>query len=92
MLRSKGWHIFGTTAHGLRACMKSTVPTVAPPVLNGMARVPISGTGIQTGKTNIQHCNDDGIMIGVDGVLGLDYKVKGAPIDVSLDWRPLFSR
>ena len=34
---------------------------------------------------------DDGIMIGVDGVLGLDYKVKGAPINVSLDWQPSFN-
>jgi hypothetical protein len=34
---------------------------------------------------------DDGLMLGVDGVLGLDYKVKGAPIDVSLDWQPSFN-
>ena len=34
---------------------------------------------------------DDGIMIGVDGVVGLDYKVKGAPINVSLDWQPSFN-
>jgi len=26
--------------------------------------------------------------IGVDGVLGLDYKFNGAPINVSLDWQP----
>lgn len=29
-----------------------------------------------------------GIAIGVDGVLGLDYKISGAPINVSLDWQP----
>ena len=28
------------------------------------------------------------IAIGVDGVLGLDYKISGAPINVSLDWQP----
>jgi hypothetical protein len=28
--------------------------------------------------------------VGVDGVLGLDYKFKGAPINVSLDWQPSF--
>lgn len=32
-----------------------------------------------------------GLMFGVDGVLGLDYKLKGAPIDVSLDWQPSFN-
>ena len=31
---------------------------------------------------------EGGIMIGVDGVIGLDYKIKGAPIDLSLDWQP----
>ena len=28
--------------------------------------------------------------IGLDGVLGLDYKFKGAPINMSLDWQPSF--
>jgi hypothetical protein len=28
---------------------------------------------------------------GIDGVLGLDYKIKGAPINVSLDWQPSFT-
>ena len=27
---------------------------------------------------------------GVDGVLGLDYKIKSAPINLSLDWQPSF--
>jgi hypothetical protein len=26
--------------------------------------------------------------LGLDGVLGLDYKFTGAPINVSLDWQP----
>ena len=26
--------------------------------------------------------------IGIDGVLGLDYKINPAPIDISLDWQP----
>jgi hypothetical protein len=34
--------------------------------------------------------SDGGISVGVDGVLGLDYKFKGAPINVSLDWQPSF--
>ena len=29
-----------------------------------------------------------GINIGIDGVLGLDYKFDGAPINISLDWQP----
>lgn len=32
----------------------------------------------------------DGAYIGIDGVLGLDYKFTGAPINVSLDWQPSF--
>lgn len=29
-----------------------------------------------------------GTAIGIDGVLGLDYKIKNAPLDISLDWQP----
>jgi hypothetical protein len=28
--------------------------------------------------------------VGVDGVVGLDYKIKQAPINLSLDWQPSF--
>ncbi len=31
---------------------------------------------------------DDGIMIGVGGVIGLDYKIKNIPVNLSLDWQP----
>ncbi len=31
-----------------------------------------------------------GSSVGVDGVIGLDYKIKGAPINLSLDWQPSF--
>ena len=34
---------------------------------------------------------DDGVMIGIDGIIGLDYKIKGAPINVCLDWQPSFN-
>lgn len=34
---------------------------------------------------------DKGIDLGIDGVLGLDYKIKGAPINLSLDWQPSFT-
>ena len=32
----------------------------------------------------------DGAYLGIDGVLGLDYKFTGAPINLSLDWQPGF--
>ena len=32
--------------------------------------------------------NSGSLSIGVDGVLGLDYKFSGAPINVSLDINP----
>ncbi|MBL0358914.1 MAG: hypothetical protein IPP72_19510 [Chitinophagaceae bacterium] len=28
--------------------------------------------------------------VGIDGVLGLDYKINAAPINLSLDWQPSF--
>ena len=32
-----------------------------------------------------------GMAIGVDGILGLDYKIKGAPLNLSFDWQPSFN-
>mgnify|MGYP000942809321 FL=1 len=34
---------------------------------------------------------DNGVAIGIDGVLGLDYKINGAPINLSIDWQPSFN-
>jgi len=34
--------------------------------------------------------HDNDVVIGVDGVIGLDYKFRGAPINMSLDWQPAF--
>jgi hypothetical protein len=31
-----------------------------------------------------------GSFAGIDGIIGLDYKFTGAPINVSLDWQPSF--
>jgi hypothetical protein len=33
---------------------------------------------------------DGQTMFGVDGVLGIDWKIKGAPFNLSLDWNPSF--
>lgn len=34
---------------------------------------------------------NDGMAIGVDGVLGLDYKISGIPLNLSFDWQPSFN-
>ena len=34
---------------------------------------------------------ESGIAIGVDGILGIDYKIKNAPLNISLDWQPSFN-
>lgn len=31
------------------------------------------------------------MQLGIDGVLGLDYKFNGAPINISFDWQPSFN-
>ena len=32
--------------------------------------------------------NDGAVSFGVDGVLGLDYKINSAPLNFSVDWQP----
>jgi hypothetical protein len=32
----------------------------------------------------------DNTHAGIDGVLGLDYKINGAPLNLSIDWQPSF--
>lgn len=44
------------------------------------------GPGAHLGFYNDKHA--DGVFFGIDGVIGLDYKFTGAPINVSLDWQP----
>lgn len=46
------------------------------------------GPGAHIGFYNSK--NGDGAFAGIDGVLGLDYKFKGAPINISIDWQPSF--
>jgi hypothetical protein len=43
-----------------------------------------------TWKTNFPS-RSSGVAIGIDGVLGLDYKINSAPINISLDWQPSFN-
>ena len=46
------------------------------------------GPGAHVGFYNSRYGNAS--FIGIDGVLGLDYKFNGAPINISLDWQPSF--
>ena len=46
------------------------------------------GPGAHIGFYNSKY--GDGAFGGIDGVLGLDYKFSGAPINVSIDWQPSF--
>ena len=55
------------------------------------------GPGLHVGSYNHHHhhrhdddWHDSHASVGVDGVLGLDYKFKSAPINLSLDWQPSF--
>jgi hypothetical protein len=34
---------------------------------------------------------ESGGVMGVDGIIGIDYKVKGAPLNLSFDWQPSFN-
>lgn len=34
---------------------------------------------------------ESGVAIGIDGVLGLDYKFNKVPINLSVDWQPSFN-
>jgi hypothetical protein len=55
------------------------------------------GPGLHVGAYNNHHYHhhdghyhDSHASIGIDGVLGLDYKFNSAPINISLDWQPSF--
>ena len=53
------------------------------------------GPGAHVGFYNDHYYRDNYkgtsyVGVGIDGVLGLDYKFNGAPINLSLDWQPSF--
>ena len=48
------------------------------------------GPGAHLGFYNYKGYNGDKVVAGVDGVLGLDYKINKAPINLSIDWQPSF--
>lgn len=47
------------------------------------------GAGAHLGFYNARHYGGNTLM-GIDTVLGLDYKINGAPLNISLDWQPSF--
>ena len=48
------------------------------------------GPGAHLGFYNKKYYADNSVVAGIDGVLGLDYKINKAPINISLDWQPSF--
>ena len=46
------------------------------------------GPGAHVGVYNTKYGGQSSV--GIDGVLGLDYKFNGAPIKMSIDWQPSF--
>lgn len=48
------------------------------------------GPGAHLGLYNYKGYYGDKAVAGVDGVLGLDYKINKAPLNLSIDWQPSF--
>ncbi len=48
------------------------------------------GPGAHVGfwKSEFKKTYGSQIDLGIDGIIGLDYKIKNAPINVSVDWEP----
>ncbi len=48
------------------------------------------GGGAHVGFYGSNYGGGEGTFVGVDGILGLEYNFKEAPINLSLDWKPAF--
>ena len=48
------------------------------------------GPGAHIGFYDYNGYNGDRAVAGIDGVLGLDYKINNAPLNLSIDWQPSF--
>lgn len=46
------------------------------------------GPGAHIGFYNDKYYRENKVVLGIDGVIGLDYKFDAAPINLSLDWQP----
>lgn len=51
------------------------------------------GPGAHAGfwKRNYRDRYNTTVDLGIDGVIGLDYKFDGIPVNISLDWQPSYS-
>jgi hypothetical protein len=45
------------------------------------------GAGASVGSYKVDHLDGD-LFLSADGVIGLDYKIDGAPLNLAIDWRP----
>lgn len=48
------------------------------------------GPGAHVGFYNNKYYDENKVVLGIDGVLGLDYKINNAPLNISLDWQPSY--
>jgi len=48
------------------------------------------GAGAHVGFYGSTYGGGAGTFVGIDGILGLEYNFKEAPINISLDWKPAF--
>ena len=46
------------------------------------------GPGATVGSRKYKPTDDSDLLVSLDGVLGLDYKFDGVPINLALDWKP----
>ncbi|HYK77748.1 MAG TPA: hypothetical protein VEV16_12295 [Daejeonella sp.] len=46
------------------------------------------GGGATLGSRRDKRTDDSDLLASVDGVIGLDFKFDGAPINLALDWKP----
>ena len=56
--------------------------------VDGLAWFVGPGAHIGFWKTEFKNDYNSNADLGIDGILGLDYKFTNAPINVSLDWQP----
>ena len=85
-------HCAGATKICRASGGRRTLQDLSPAGERGAAAGHEVGPGAHVGFYDYyDHDNHvDGTFIGIDGVLGLDYKFNGAPINVSIDWQPSF--
>ena len=48
------------------------------------------GAGAHVGFYGSSYGGGEGTFVGIDGILGLEYNFREAPINISLDWKPAF--